>query len=471
MARNQSDPGLKKLSVYLIVDQEPLPLVLGVFRVAMAKDNIYAITHGKWDDKGGFYGILDESWQAPTRQFQAQSVMMQKVMEEVMWRSVCDNCLFLSTLSINDGDGIGTNIVNISPGSLQPSLKNHGHMLHFDNFRTFYTNGSLTLVVNDLNLDRLTSWTCCKIMSVATSWIGMINTLGFQRLWAITKVFVLVISKRDYGRGYRNGRANYSVFYMNSLSKLLPNQSRYTRCIVSSFRSIFVMILTALLLISGGVGLQTLRRFIGSLGRSFAFLKKKVGSGFRNLYAFNLSFLAKQGWKSICSSRSIIDQGSRWRIPYGFLFPLVSWIFSLKPPDHAAHFIYDLIDDSQNWNVSLLKFLFSDFETNCILSLPLSLRKPDDCLLWHFDNKGNFSVKNADQVAQDWLASYRDRASLSPTPNTFGEIWKKMVTQLSTSCVIVLSLDVSGLPLLLATHPVLRLNQRFSSGVPAVPHI
>ncbi|XP_048447486.1 uncharacterized protein LOC125480569 [Pyrus x bretschneideri] len=304
---------------------------------------------------------------------------------------------------------------------------------------------------------KLTSWTCCKIMSAATSWIGMINTLGFQRLWAITKVFVSAISKRDYGRGYRNGRANYSVSRgMNSLSKLLPNQSRYTRCIVSSFRSIFVMILTALLLISGGVGLQTLRRFIGSLGRSFASLKKKVGSGFRNLYAFNLSFLEKQGWKSIY---------------------------------HAAHFVYDLIDDSRNWNVSLLKFLFSDVETNCILSLPLSLRKPDDC-----DNKGNFSVKNADQVAQDWLASCRDRASLSPTPNTFGrkyglqikvphnknedcglENWPghypNPVTQLSTSCVIVLSLDVSGLPLLLATHPVLRLNQRFSSGVPAVPHI
>lgn len=58
MARNQSDPGSKKLSVYLIVDQEPLPLVvkealrqlwhkLGVIRVAMAKDNIYAITMGK----------------------------------------------------------------------------------------------------------------------------------------------------------------------------------------------------------------------------------------------------------------------------------------------------------------------------------------------------------------------------------------------------------------------------------------
>lgn len=164
---------------------------------------------------------------------------------------------------------------------------------------------------------KLTSWTCCKIMSAATSWIGMINTLGFQRLWATTKVFVSAISKRDYGRGYRNGRANYSVSRgMNSLSKLLPNQSRYTRCIVSSFRSIFVMILTALLLISSG-GASDSKKIHWLTWEKLSSLKKKVGSGFRNLYAFNLSFLAKQGWKSICSSRSIIDRGSRWRIPRG----------------------------------------------------------------------------------------------------------------------------------------------------------
>lgn len=123
---------------------------------------------------------------------------------------------------------------------------------------------------------KLTSWTCCKNMSVATSWINTINTLGFQRSWAITQVFVSAISKRDNGRGYRVGRENYSVSRdMNSLSKLLPYQSHYTGWIVSSFRRIFVMILTALLLISGRVGLRTLKRFLGSLGRNFASLKKK----------------------------------------------------------------------------------------------------------------------------------------------------------------------------------------------------
>ncbi|KAM2168283.1 hypothetical protein ACFX1Q_037744 [Malus domestica] len=95
--------------------------------------------------------------------------MMQKVMEEAIWRSVCDNCPSLSSLSTNDGDGTGKNLANIGPGSScvipstaltnsvkrQPSLKDHGHMLHFDNFRTFYINGSLTLVVNDLNLDKM----------------------------------------------------------------------------------------------------------------------------------------------------------------------------------------------------------------------------------------------------------------------------------------------------------------------------
>ncbi|KAM1145859.1 hypothetical protein ACFX13_038576 [Malus domestica] len=58
MAKNQSDSGWKKLSVHLIVDQEPLPLVVKealrqlwhkfrVIRVARAKDNTYTITIGK----------------------------------------------------------------------------------------------------------------------------------------------------------------------------------------------------------------------------------------------------------------------------------------------------------------------------------------------------------------------------------------------------------------------------------------
>ncbi|KAM1145858.1 hypothetical protein ACFX2I_037756 [Malus domestica] len=202
--------------------------------------------------------------------------MMQKVMEEAIWRSVCDNCPSLSSLSTNDGDGTGKNLANIGPGSScvipstaltnsvkrQPSLKDHGHMLHFDNFRTFYINGSLTLVVNDLNLDKIPCGDMVKILE------------------------------------------------------------------------------------------------------------------------------------------------DRW-----FPLPTRFWIFSLKPLDHVAHFVYDLIDDSQNWNVSLLKFLFSD---------------PDDCLLWHFDKKGNFSVRSANAMAQDYLASYRDKASSSPTPNTFGEILKKI---------------------------------------------
>ncbi|KAM1885010.1 hypothetical protein ACFX14_037740 [Malus domestica] len=121
--------------------------------------------------------------------------MMQKVMEEAIWRSVCDNCPSLSSLSTNDGDGTGKNLANIGPGSScvipstaltnsvkrQPSLKDHGHMLHFDNFRTFYTNGSLTLVVNDLNLDKV-----CYDPRKVTPWpfsntMGLINfpqTLG-----------------------------------------------------------------------------------------------------------------------------------------------------------------------------------------------------------------------------------------------------------------------------------------------------
>lgn len=50
----------------------------------------------------------------------------------------------------------------------------------------------------------------------------------------------------------------------------------------------------------------------------------------------------------------------------------------------------------------------------CILSLPLSFRKPEDRLIWHYDKKGIFSVKKC-------LSCFSSAAS-----NTYGEVWKKI---------------------------------------------
>ncbi|XP_050122906.1 uncharacterized mitochondrial protein AtMg00310-like [Malus sylvestris] len=175
----------------------------------------------------------------------------------------------------------------------------------------------------------------------------------------------------------------------------------------------------------------------------FCISKSDDGLGLQNLYAFNLSLLAKQGWripvnpnslvsrvlkakyflndtflevevttdasyfwKSICAARNILSLGSRWQVgsSTSLKFWEVPWIpllgrfriFTPKPVDSSIRLVSELIDPTFNsWKLDLVSSLFSESKTNAIWTIPLSICTFTDLLTWHYEKDEIFSVRSA----------------------------------------------------------------------------
>lgn len=121
---------------------------------------------------------------------------------------------------------------------------------------------------------------------------------------------------------------------------------------------------------------------------------------------------ALYGWRSICAARPVIARSSRWRVGTGneikiwedpwIPIPSRFRIFSTKLMGCNITLVNQLVcQQSHTWNFPILKSIFSEWEVDVIVS-SLSIRKPEDKLIWHFDKKGKFSVKSAYQIAWRW---------------------------------------------------------------------
>lgn len=62
-----------------------------------------------------------------------------------------------------------------------------------------------------------------------------------------------------------------------------------------------------------------------------------------------------------------------------------------------------IIEESNSWNVNLVKSLFLYHEASTILHLPLSRQGAEDKLVWHWSKNGDFTVKSAYHQAVDLL--------------------------------------------------------------------
>lgn len=159
---------------------------------------------------------------------------------------------------------------------------------------------------------------------------------------------------------------------------------------------------------------------------------------FRNLEAFNLAMLAKQGWwmlsnpsslvdrvfkaryfphdeilnskkrsspfyawRSIHNSLDVLRKGTRWRVGKSRRIHIWEdkWLSTpttykvTSPPKNFEDFpmVASLIDpDTRWWKVDTIRSLFLPFEASTILKIPLSYNLPEDCLIWVGNKKGIF---------------------------------------------------------------------------------
>ena len=171
--------------------------------------------------------------------------------------------------------------------------------------------------------------------------------------------------------------------------------------------------------------------------------KSEGGMGFRDLKAFNLALLAKQGWRimrnprslvhkvfkakyfmdspfeeaqlgrrpsyawrSIVAAKQVIDRGSRWCIGNGASVSIWKdrWIPKLESfkatSPHVVHQheerVSSLLDVANRcWDVAKVRAMFLPHEAVAVLSIPISFRLPEDSMSWAWSSNGKFSVKSA----------------------------------------------------------------------------
>jgi hypothetical protein len=197
------------------------------------------------------------------------------------------------------------------------------------------------------------------------------------------------------------------------------------------------------------------------------------GLGFRNMEAFNLSMLGKQGWKllkdpsslltrilkakyfprrdfleanighnpsytwrSIWSSQNLLKLGYRWKIGDGtqinvWTAPWIRTLPGLKPstpplPNTEDVTVHDLLNpDLLSWNSAVIHNLFSIQDATAVLNIPLPVRNLSDARVWNYSVDGVYTVKTAYRRCMS-LAAEADLQSAEPH-KIWNMIWKQQI--------------------------------------------
>lgn len=204
------------------------------------------------------------------------------------------------------------------------------------------------------------------------------------------------------------------------------------------------------------------------------YTKSRGGMGFKDLKAFNLVLLAKQGWRisqnsdslahrvlkakyfpesdfleaqlgkklsytwrSLMAAREVLRCGLRWNIGNGqstriwvdkwIPTPNSFKVGSPQPQNFEGKLVETLLDqESCGWDTNVVKSIFLPHEVEAILSIPISPSFPEDEVIWAWTKKGDLIVKSAYQVAYQWLAEAwgRGAGGEESNPRRKKEFWK-----------------------------------------------
>ncbi|XP_061993843.1 uncharacterized protein LOC133711764 [Rosa rugosa] len=198
--------------------------------------------------------------------------------------------------------------------------------------------------------------------------------------------------------------------------------------------------------------------------------KQEGGMGFKNIYAYNLAMLAKQGWRlvtqpdsliaqvykaryfpngtfweaelgdspsfswrSILNGRPTLQAGTRWRVGDGSQINIWQhqWIphcptyLIHRPSNTDLELVSSLMQsDRRSWNVEVVQSLFLPDISNKILAIPLSRQHAADKLIWSPERRGRFSVKSAYWIARQSVLG--NTLASSSNGNPFQPLWKQI---------------------------------------------
>ncbi|KAH9793378.1 putative reverse transcriptase/RNA-dependent DNA polymerase [Citrus sinensis] len=196
--------------------------------------------------------------------------------------------------------------------------------------------------------------------------------------------------------------------------------------------------------------------------------KSRGGLGFRNLSSFNQTLVAKQNWRiiqepeslvarvlkaryfknsslmqaqmgsyhsfiwrSILWGRKVLKKRLHWRIRDGeqLLVYQSQWIprpitfQPISPPSLSPYTtVAELISEEQKWKEDVIRQHFLKEDVEQILKIPLPRQPKPDQVLWHYDKKGNYSVKSGYQVAMKMNFPYKPSCS-SENDKSWHAIW------------------------------------------------
>ncbi|XP_024038343.1 uncharacterized protein LOC112097373 [Citrus clementina] len=196
--------------------------------------------------------------------------------------------------------------------------------------------------------------------------------------------------------------------------------------------------------------------------------KCRGGMGFRDFTSFNQALVAKQGWRilqfpdslvakilqaryfqhkdfmnarlgsnpsfiwrSILWGRQVISKGSKWRIGNGqsIMLHKENWLprpLTFKPISKpslpADALVAELINEDHTWNEGLIHRHFTKIDAEAIVRILLPRRPMKDEVIWHYDKKGQYSVKSGYQIALNLKFPAKPTSSAT-TENQWNAIW------------------------------------------------
>ena len=115
-------------------------------------------------------------------------------------------------------------------------------------------------------------------------------------------------------------------------------------------------------------------------------------------------------WRSLLAGRNVLEKGLRWSIGSGqsvriwddkwLPSPNSFKVVSPRPQEINGTMVESLLNRvAGGWNKNMVRDMFLPFESETILSIPISLSFPEDSLLWAWTQNGRFSVSSGYKVA------------------------------------------------------------------------